>query len=161
MVCSIRRAAAFRSSSSIVAMAPSAAAQATGLPPYVPPRPPPCGASIISARPTTAASGRPPAMPLATVTRSGTTPSCSQANQAPVRHMPDWISSATNTTPLSRHQSAIAARNPGAGTTKPPSPSTGSITTQARLSAPTCFSITSIARAAACAPVISVGSRNG
>ncbi len=75
--------------------------------------------------------------------------------------MPDWISSATNTTPLSRHQSAIAARNPGAGTTKPPSPSTGSITTQARLSAPTCFSITSIARAAACAPVISVGSRNG
>ena len=49
----------------------------------------------------------------------------------------------------------MAGRKPSAGTTKPPSPSTGSITTQARLSAPTCFSITSIARAAACSPVIS------
>ena len=51
--------------------------------------------------------------------------------------------------------------NPGAGTTKPPSPSTGSITTQARLAAPTCFSMTSIARAAACSPVRSLASRNG
>ncbi len=100
-------------------------------------------------------------MPLATVTRSGTTPSCSLANQAPVRHMPDWISSATNTTPFSRHHCAIAGRNPSAGTMNPPSPSTGSITTQARLSAPTCFSITSMARAAACAPVTSEASRNG
>ena len=75
--------------------------------------------------------------------------------------MPDWISSATKTTPCSRHQSATARRKPGAGTTKPPSPSTGSITTHATLSAPTCLSITSIARAAASAPVIGVGSRNG
>ena len=100
-------------------------------------------------------------MPLATVTRSGTTPSCSHANQAPVRHMPVWISSATNTTPFSRHQSASARRKPGAGTTKPPSPRIGSITTQATLSAPTCLSITSIARAAAWAPLIGAGSRNG
>ena len=38
----------------------AAAAQATGLPPNVPPRPPGPGASISSARPVTAASGRPP-----------------------------------------------------------------------------------------------------
>ena len=45
------------------------------------------------------------------------------------------------------HHSASAGRKPGAGTTKPPSPWIGSMTTAARLSAPTCFSITSIARA--------------
>ena len=84
----------------IVSIAPSAAAQATGLPPYVPPRPPTCTASMISARPVTAASGRPPAMPLAVVIRSGTTPSCSQANQSPVRQKPVWISSAMNRMPL-------------------------------------------------------------
>ena len=55
---------------------------------------------MISARPVTAASGRPPAMPLAVVIRSGTTPSCSQANIAPVRAKPVWISSAMKTTPL-------------------------------------------------------------
>ena len=103
----------------------------------------------------------PPAIPFAIVTRSGTTPSCSQANHAPVRHIPVWISSATKTTPLSRHHCASAGRKPSAGTTKPPSPSTGSITTHARLSAPTCFSITSMARAAAWAPVMSDASRNG
>ena len=79
-------------------------------------------------------------MPLAVVTRSGTTPSSSEANQSPVRQKPDWISSAMNTTPCSVHQAASAGRKPGAGTTKPPSPWIGSITTQARLSAPTCFS---------------------
>ncbi len=98
-------------------------------------------------------------MPLAVVTRSGTTPSSSQANQAPVRQKPDWISSAMNTTPLSAAHAARAGRKPGAGTTKPPSPRIGSITMQARLSAPTCLSSTSIARAAACSPVSP--SRNG
>ena len=110
-------------------------------------------ASISSARPVTAASGSPPAMPLAVVTRSGTTPSSSQANQSPVRQKPVWISSATNSTPLAVHHAASAGRKPAAGTTKPPSPWIGSMTTQARLAAPTCFSITSIARAAASSPV--------
>jgi hypothetical protein len=41
----------------------------------------------------------------------------------------------------------------------PPSPWIGSITTAATLSAPTCLSICSIARAAACSPVCP--SRNG
>ena len=74
----ISRARAGRSCVRISSIAPSAAAQATGLPPYVPPRPPTCTASISSARPVTAASGQPPAMPLAVVTRSGTTPSWSR-----------------------------------------------------------------------------------
>ena len=86
-----------------------------------------------SARPVTAASGSPPAMPLAAVTRSGTTPSSSQANQSPVRQKPVWISSAMNRMPLAVHHSEIAGRKPGAGTTKPPSPWIGSIATHARL----------------------------
>ena len=52
-------------------------------------------------------------MPLAVVTRSGTTPSWSQANQSPVRQKPDWISSAMNTTPLSLAHAASAGRKPG------------------------------------------------
>jgi hypothetical protein len=73
-----------------------------GLPPKVPPRPPGCTPSISSARPVTAESGRPPAIALAVAMRSGTTCSCSQANQWPVRPKPVWISSATNTMPLAR-----------------------------------------------------------
>jgi len=57
---------------------------------------------MISALPVTAASGKPPAMPLAVVTRSGMTPSwCSIEYQVPVRAMPAWISSATKTMPFS------------------------------------------------------------
>ena len=55
-------------------------------------------------------------MPLAVVTRSGTTPSCSQANQSPVRPKPVWISSATNTMPLlARKRRRAPRRKPGAG----------------------------------------------
>ena len=54
-------------------------------------------------------------MPLAVVIRSGTTPSCSQANQSPVRQKPDWISSAMKTMPCSRQNSASAAMNPSGG----------------------------------------------
>ena len=59
-----RRSPAARSqsrSARSISMAASAAAQATGLPPKVPPSPPGCAASISSARPITAESGRPPA----------------------------------------------------------------------------------------------------
>ena len=86
----------------IVSMAASAAAHATGLPPYVPPRPPACTASMRSARPVTAASGSPPAMPLAVVIRSGHHALVLTANQSPVRQKPVWISSAMNTTPVGR-----------------------------------------------------------
>ena len=55
---------------------------------------------MSSARPVTAASGNPPAMPLAVVIMSGTMPSCSLANIAPVRANPVWTSSAMNTMPL-------------------------------------------------------------
>ena len=60
---------------------------------------------MISARPVTADSGRPSAMPLAVTIRSGSMPSSSQANIAPVRANPVCTSSAMNTTSLSRHQS--------------------------------------------------------
>jgi hypothetical protein len=116
---------------------------------------------MISARPVTPASGMPPAIPFAVVMRSGTTPSWSQANMSPVRAKPLWISSATNRTPVAEHHCASAARNPGAGTTNPPSPWIGSMTTAASRLAPTCFSSIVIARSAAPTPSISEGSRNG
>ena len=93
-----------------------------------------------SARPVIAAMGRPPPRLLAVVTMSGTTSSCSHANHAPVRPKPDWISSATKTTPLARHQCASPASQPGSGTTNPPSPAMGSTTTQAICDAPTVVS---------------------
>ena len=76
-------------------------------------------------------------MPLAVVTSSGTTPSCSQANQSPVRQNPVWISSAMSTIPLPRQNSASPGRNPSGGTTNPPSPWIGSMITAATLSSPT------------------------
>ena len=51
-----------------------AAAQATGFPPNVPPRPPASGASMTSARPVTAASGSPPPSDFPETSRSGSTP---------------------------------------------------------------------------------------
>ncbi len=102
-------------------------------------------------------------MPLAVVIRSGTMPSCSQANIRPVRAKPVCTSSATNTMPLSRQKSASAGRKPSPGTMNPPSPWIGSISTAATFSAPTCLVIWSMAWAAAsrphsCGPV---GQRNG
>ena len=107
---------------------------------------------MISARPVTAASGSPPAIPLAVVMRSGTIPNRSLANIAPVRAKPVCTSSAMKTTPFARHQSTRAGRKPSAGTMNPPSPWMGSMTTAARFSAPTCFSICEMARAAASGP---------
>ncbi len=94
----------------------------------------------------------PPAMPLAVAIRSGSMPSVSEANQAPVRAMPDWTSSAMNRTSLALHHSTTAGRKPSAGTMKPPSPWIGSMITAARLSAPICFSSAEMARCAASAP---------
>ena len=121
---------------------------------------------MISARPVTADSGIPSAMPFAVTIRSGTIPSCSQANIAPVRAKPVCTSSAMNTTSLARHQSNSVGRKPSAGTMNPPSPWIGSMTTAARFAAPTCLSITVIARRAANSPSVASSlpnsaSRNG
>ena len=51
----------------------------------MPPRDPGPGASIISARPVTAAMGMPPPKDFAIVIRSGSMPKCSEANHLPVR----------------------------------------------------------------------------
>ena len=53
---------------------------------------------MISIRPVTAASGSPPAMPLASDDQVGITLNSSQANMAPVRAKPVCISSAMKTT---------------------------------------------------------------
>ncbi len=87
-----------------------AAAQAIGLPPKVPPRPPGRAESMISARPVTPASGSPPAMPFALSTMSGTSPKCVLAKYSPVRAIPLWISSAMNTIPFAVHHSCSAGR---------------------------------------------------
>ena len=63
-----------RPSSSITSSTASAAAWATGLPTYVPPTPPSCGASMIAALPRTPDSGMPIAIDFATVIRSGAIP---------------------------------------------------------------------------------------
>ena len=73
----------------ITSMTASAAAQLTGLPEYVPPSPPTGTESITSARPITAASGKPPARLFADAIRSGITPLCSIAKKRPVRPNPD------------------------------------------------------------------------
>ena len=114
---------------------------------------------MISARPVTPASGRPAAMPLAVATRSGSTPSWSQANQSPVRQNPVWISSAMNSAPAVLVHAASSGKNPSAGTMNPPSPWIGSMSTAATLRAPTAVSIASMADLAAAGP--SSPSRNG
>ena len=119
-----------RASSSAIAC--SAAAQATGLPPKVPPTPPGAIASMIVARPTTAASGRPPAIDFAQVIRSGRRSSRSDANIVPVRPKPVCTSSAISTTPKRSQKARSSATKAGGGTTNPPSPSTGSMITAAR-----------------------------
>jgi len=124
-----------------VAIAPSAAAQAIGEPPKVPPNPLAWIESIISARPVTAASGRPPAIPLAVVIKSGTIPSSSQANIWPVLAKPVWTSSATKRMPFSLQNLTRPGKNPLHGTMNPPSPKIGSMTIQATLLAPISFSI--------------------
>ena len=54
---------------------------------------------MISARPVTAASGKPPAIPFAVMIMSGTTFSCSTANIFPVRAKPVCTSSAIKIIP--------------------------------------------------------------
>ena len=86
---------------------------------------------MSGARPTTAPSGKPFESDFAMHTRSGSSPAAGLANMAPVRPKPVWISSATSTMPCCRQSRPSSSRNARGGTTKPPSPITGSITAQA------------------------------
>ena len=64
-------------------------------------------AFMIFALPITPEIGTPPAIDLATVIRSGSTPKCSTANIRPVRPYPDCTSSAISTMPCSSAISRI------------------------------------------------------
>ena len=57
----------------------------------------------------------------------------------PVRPKPVCTSSATNTIPSSAQSERTESTKAGSATRKPPSPATSSITTQATLSAPSCW----------------------
>ncbi len=87
---------------------------------------------MIDARPTTAASGMPAPIDLASVIRSGSMPTCSIANIFPVRPKPLCTSSMMRTMPCASASARSSCRNAGGGTTKPPSPSTGSTMIAAR-----------------------------
>ena len=125
-----------RSSLSISSIAPRAAAQATGLPPYVPPRPPTCTESMSSARPVTAGERQAAGDALggshevghhALVRRRRTMRRCGRSRSGSRR--PRTRRRAPGTTPTA------PAGSPGAGTTKPPSPGSARSTMQARLAA--------------------------
>ena len=82
---------------------PRAAAHETGDAPKVLPIPASCIESMISDFPKTAASGNPPAIPLARVTISGTTLTVSAPNIFPVRPKPVCTSSKINKIFFSLH----------------------------------------------------------
>ena len=90
----IRAALSARFCFSIISIAAKAAAQATGLPPNVPPRLPSIGASMTSARPVIEDNGRPAAIDLEAIRMSGSIFQCSQAHIFPVRPNPVCTSSA-------------------------------------------------------------------
>ena len=68
--------------------------------------------------------------------RSGTTPSCSQANQRPVRPKPVMTSSAIISTSSSSQTERTARSQPIGGMMKPPEEMTGSMITADTLSGP-------------------------
>ena len=114
------------------------AAQASGLPQYVPPIVPGATPSITSALAIMADSGTPAAMDFAVAIISGSTPASfqySDANIRPVRQNPDCTSSAISKIPLSSQILRTALiHSIGAGM-NPPSPCNGSTTTAAIVSA--------------------------
>ncbi len=112
--------------------------EATGLPPKVPPRPPTPAASMTSARPVIDESGRPPAMDLAAIRMSGTTPGVLDGEQLPRSPEAGLDLVGDEQDPVAgRDLPELAAGTPRGGTTKPPSPSIGSTMTAATLSAAT------------------------
>mmetsp|Transcript_17569 Transcript_17569/g.68145 ORF Transcript_17569/g.68145 Transcript_17569/m.68145 type:complete len:248 (+) Transcript_17569:60-803(+) len=120
-----------RPSSLITSIVATAAAQDTGLPPYVPPIDDLGALTITSRLQATALRGMPEAMPLARSMMSGASSrlrKCSTAKNLPVLPKPLWTSSATSRMPCSSHTLRSSRRYAGGGTTYPPSPSTGSTT---------------------------------
>src|SRR5439155_20538511 len=88
-----------RPSSRIILSASSPTAAASGLPPNVEPCEPGVKTSVTSRRATKADTGStPPPSALPRITPSGRIPSCSKANQAPVRPRPDCTSSRMSST---------------------------------------------------------------
>src|SRR3990172_540149 len=87
-----------------------AAAQQTGFPPNVLPCVPGTNAAATSSRATTAPSGRPFAIPFASVTTSGAMPNRPEERNAPVRPIPVWISSATRRIPFFRQSASASLR---------------------------------------------------
>ncbi|MNH18050.1 hypothetical protein D3C79_777410 [compost metagenome] len=83
-------------------------------------------ASMYSALPHTPASGKPPAMDLAKVVRSGATPICSMAKKVPVRPAPVCTSSAISRMPCWSHRARRRFISSFGAGRKPPSPCTGS-----------------------------------
>src|SRR4051812_7854437 len=112
------------SASSTVSTTAQAAAHETGFPPKVEPWSP--GANALSPAQRRAPIGSPFASALASVTRSGRTPSCSNAKKLPVRPTPTCTSSKQRIASSAR----AAARNSGVNGITPPSPSTGSSSTR-------------------------------
>ena len=110
---SLRPTAAARASSpslSMVSSTASAAAHATGFPPNVLPWSPLRSAVPAAPSPMHAPIGSPPPSPFASVSTSGTTPAAWQANQAPVRPIPLWISSITSSAPAASQASRAPRR---------------------------------------------------
>src|SRR5207245_972774 len=103
-------------------------------------------------------------MPLATVMRSGTMPSCSTPTQRPVRPQPVMTSSAIISTSSSSQIARTARSQPSGGMMNPPDESTGSMITAETVSAPssTIASLSSLARrCTSCSSVPAPRSRNG
>ncbi|CAM5553900.1 hypothetical protein SALBM135S_04445 [Streptomyces alboniger] len=95
----------------MVSTTASPAAHATGLPPNVVPWWPGLNSSAAAPNATVAPSGRPPPRPFASVTMSGSTPSCARcSNQCPVRPIPVCTSSRTRRVPVALVISLAAPR---------------------------------------------------
>src|SRR5215218_869065 len=126
-----RRTSARKSSSSTTSSTALAAAAATGPPAKVEPWSPVWRSVACSDVVTQAPIGSPPPSPLATVMTSGTMPESSHAQRSPLRPMPHWISSKTNSAPLSSQASRAAASICGWIGWIPDSPWIGSMITAA------------------------------
>jgi hypothetical protein len=123
---STRRTLASRSPSAMASRVATIIAQASGPPPKVLPSAPWPMPFVTSAVASTAPAGKPPATPLATVSRSGTTSARCAAKGQPVRPMPHCTSSRINRTPAARVSSRAARSHSTPTSTAPPTPCTGS-----------------------------------
>src|SRR5258708_3698455 len=114
-------------SSRITCSASSPTPAAAGLPPQLQPCDPGVNTSMTSRRATKADTGStPPPSALPRIRPSGRMPSCSKANQAPVRPKPDCTSSRISSTRCASQTRRRPAMKPAGGTMMPASPWIGS-----------------------------------